>query len=66
MERPAGTRDDVFKSINHLEVASGLSANDLANHINIAFLASMEDFVPLAHNPFCVDNNAPMSGSADR
>ena len=39
MERPAGTQDDVFKCIHHLEGASGLSANDLASHINTAFLA---------------------------
>ena len=63
MERPAGARDDVFKSIHPLEGASGLSANDLANHINTAFLAPM---VPLAHNPFCVDNNAPWRGSTDK
>ena len=40
MERPVGSRDNVFKSIHHLEGARGLSADDLANHINTAFLAA--------------------------
>ena len=52
MEGPIGSRDNVLKSIHHLEGACGLSADDLANHINTAFLAPMEDFEPRTHNPF--------------
>ena len=39
MERPVGSRDNVLKSIHHLEGARGLLADDLANHVNRAFLA---------------------------
>ena len=52
MEGSVGSRDNVLKSIHHLEGACGLSADDLANHINTALLAPMEDFEPLTHNPF--------------
>ena len=52
MEGPVGSRDNVLKSIHHLEGARGLSADYPANHINIAFSAQMEDFEPLTHNPF--------------
>jgi len=52
MEGPIGSRDNVFKSVHHLEGARGLSADDLANHINTALLAPMEVFEPLTHNPF--------------
>ena len=52
MEGPVGSRDNVFKSIHHLKVARGLSADDLANRINTAFSAPMEHFEPLSHNPF--------------
>ena len=45
-----GSRDNV------LEGAHGLSATDLANHINTAFLAPMEVFEPLTHNLFRGDN----------
>ena len=34
MEGPVGSRDNVLKSIHHLEGARGISADDLANHIN--------------------------------
>ena len=52
MEGPVGSRDNVLKSIHHLEGACGLSADNLANHINTAFVPPMEDFEPLTHNPF--------------
>ena len=52
MEGSVGSRDNVLKSIHHLEGACGLSADDLANHINTALIAPMEDFEPLTHNPF--------------
>ena len=52
MGGPLGSRDNVLKSIHHLEGARGLSANDLANHINTALSAPVEDFEPLTHNPF--------------
>ena len=55
MEGPVGSRDNVLKSTDHLEGARDLSADDLANHINTAFLAPMEDFAPLNHNPFTGD-----------
>lgn len=55
MEGPVGSHDNVLKSIHHLEGACGLSADDLANHINTAFVPPMEDFEPLTHNPFRVD-----------
>ena len=51
-----GSRDNVLKSVHHLEGALGLSAADLANHINTAFLAPMEVFEPLTHNLFRGDN----------
>ena len=51
-----GSRDNVLKSVHHLEGARGLSAADLANHINTAFLAPMEVFEPLTHNLFRGDN----------
>ena len=52
MEGPIGSRDNVLKSVHHLEGARGISADDLANHINTAFLAPMEVFEPLTHNPY--------------
>ena len=52
MEGPVKSHDNVLKSIHQLESARGLSAGDLANHIKTAFLAPMEDFEPLTHNPF--------------
>ena len=52
MEGPVGSHDNVLKSIHHLEGACGLSADDLANHINTAFVPPIEDFEPLTHNPF--------------
>lgn len=52
MEGPIGSRDNVLKSIHHLEGVRGLSTDDLANHINTAFLAPMEVFEPVTHNPF--------------
>ena len=55
MEGPFGSRDNILKSVNHLEGARGLSADDVANHINTAFLAPMEVFEPLTHNPFRED-----------
>ena len=55
MEGPVGSRDNVLKSIHHLEGARGLSADDIANHINTTFLAPMEDFEPRTHNPFRED-----------
>ena len=51
-----GSRDNVLKSVHHLEGARGLSAADLANHINTAFLAPMEVFEPLTHNLFRGDD----------
>ena len=59
MEGHVGSRDNVLKSIHHLEGARGLSADDLANHINTAFLAPMEDFELLTHNPFTGDVSVP-------
>ena len=38
MEGPIGSRDNVLKSVHHLEGARGLSADDLANPINRALL----------------------------
>ena len=52
MEGPIGSRDNVLKSVHHLEGARGISADDLANHINTALLAPMEVFEPLTHNPY--------------
>ena len=52
MEGPIGSSDNVLKSVHHLEGARGISADDLANHINTAFLAPMEVFEPLTHNPY--------------
>ena len=45
-----GSRDNVLKSVHHLKGARSLSAADLANHINTAFLAPMEVFEPLTRN----------------
>ena len=56
-----GSRDNVLKSVHHLEGALGLSAADLANHINTAFLAPMEVFEPLTHNLFRGDNFVSLS-----
>ena len=61
MEGPSGSRDNIFKSVHHLEGARGLSADDLANHINTTFLAPMEVFVPLTHNPFRGDASVSSS-----
>ena len=55
MEGPVGSRDNVLKSIHHLEGARGLSADDIANHIDTTFLAPMEDVEPRTHNPFRED-----------
>lgn len=51
MEGPVGSRDNVLKSVHRLEGACGLSADDLANHINTPFSAPMEDFELLIQNP---------------
>ena len=51
-----GSRDNVLKSVHHLEGAHGLSAADLANHTITAFLAPIEVFEPLTHNLFRGDD----------
>ena len=55
MKWPVGSRDNVLKSIHHLECARGLSADDIVDHINTNFLAPVEDFEPHTSNPFRED-----------
>ena len=42
MEGSFDSRDNVLQSVHHLEGARGLSADDLANYTNKAFLATMQ------------------------
>ena len=52
MEGSFESRVNVLQSIHHLKGARGLSADDLANHTNTAFLGPIEVFEPLIHNIF--------------
>ena len=52
----SGARDNVLRSIHHLEGVCDLTPKELANHINAAFLTQTQSFKLLINNPFGEEN----------